>query len=124
MYILIQSSKALFETSCTVDGAPPLFIRRVRAFLDREFPDRWIGRGGSVAWSSCSSDLTPLDFFLGEALNDTVYRENLQNINELHERVVIAAEAVTKEMLASSRRGTECRLEGRPATDNAPIEIH
>jgi hypothetical protein len=27
--------------------APPKFVPRVRVFLDREFPDSWIGRGGT-----------------------------------------------------------------------------
>jgi len=29
-----------------LDGAPPHFFCHVCAFLDREFPDPWIGRGG------------------------------------------------------------------------------
>jgi hypothetical protein len=39
-------------TLLQLDGAPPHFCL-VRAFLDREFPDRWPPR---------SPDLTPLDF--------------------------------------------------------------
>jgi len=34
-----------------LDGAPPHFSRNVSAFLDREFPDRWIRirlGGGSI----------------------------------------------------------------------------
>jgi hypothetical protein len=44
-------------------GASPHFSRRVRAFLDREFPDHWIGRGGplilqiSLLWSFKSGGL-------------------------------------------------------------------
>jgi len=30
-----------------LDGASHHFSRRVRAFLDREIPDCWIGRGGA-----------------------------------------------------------------------------
>jgi hypothetical protein len=33
-------------------GAPPHFSRHVHAFLDRGFPDRWVGKGGSIPWSS------------------------------------------------------------------------
>jgi hypothetical protein len=33
---------AIFQS----DGAPPHFSRPFRAFLYKEFPDRWIGRGG------------------------------------------------------------------------------
>jgi len=30
------------------EGAPPHYHRDVRAYLDNTFPDRWIGRRGSV----------------------------------------------------------------------------
>ncbi|KAJ4444320.1 hypothetical protein ANN_06112 [Periplaneta americana] len=32
------------------DGAPAHFSRTARRYLDRRFPDRWIGRGGPIAW--------------------------------------------------------------------------
>jgi hypothetical protein len=31
-------------TAFLLDGAPPPFSRHVPAFLNREFPDHWIGR--------------------------------------------------------------------------------
>jgi hypothetical protein len=34
--------RAIFQQ----DGAPPHFARKVRFFLDKTFPERWIGRGG------------------------------------------------------------------------------
>ena len=46
------------------DGAPPHY-RQVRDFLNANFPDMWIGRGGPLAWPPRSPDLTRLDFFLG-----------------------------------------------------------
>jgi len=44
------------------DGTPLQFSSRVRVFLERECPDRWIGRGRHISWPPCSPDLTPLDF--------------------------------------------------------------
>ena len=32
------------------DGAPPHYIRCVREYLNESFPNRWLGRGGPVAW--------------------------------------------------------------------------
>jgi hypothetical protein len=32
-----------------LDGAPPHFSHCVCAFLDREFSDYWIGRGGPIS---------------------------------------------------------------------------
>jgi hypothetical protein len=40
----------------------PHFGRRVTEFLNEQFPDRWIGRGGPQNWSLLSPDLTSLDF--------------------------------------------------------------
>uniref|UniRef100_A0A2R5LFM4 Putative transposable element n=1 Tax=Ornithodoros turicata TaxID=34597 RepID=A0A2R5LFM4_9ACAR len=46
------------------DGAPAHSSSQARAYLDRAFPSRWIGRYGPVSWPARSPDLTPLDFFL------------------------------------------------------------
>ena len=46
------------------DDALAHHSREVRAFLDEQLPDRWIGRRGPVEWAPCSPDLTPYDFFL------------------------------------------------------------
>lgn len=35
-----------------------------RLGLDRQFPDHWIGRRGTVEWPPRSPDLTPLDLWL------------------------------------------------------------
>jgi hypothetical protein len=32
------------------DGAPPHFALVARAVVDEKYPNRWIGRGGTVAW--------------------------------------------------------------------------
>jgi hypothetical protein len=44
-------------------GAPLHFFRRVRPFLDREFPDHWLGRGEPIPWPLLSTALIPLDIF-------------------------------------------------------------
>jgi hypothetical protein len=33
-----------------MDGAPPHFGRIVRDWCDETYPNRWIGRGGAIAW--------------------------------------------------------------------------
>lgn len=47
------------------DGAPPHWSNIVRTALNNAFPNRWIGRGGPIAWPPRSPDITPLDFFYG-----------------------------------------------------------
>jgi hypothetical protein len=46
-----------------------------------------------------------------------VYREKMQNMNKLRDRIVRAAECVTSEMLGNTWRDTECRLDVRRATN-------
>jgi hypothetical protein len=42
------------------DGAPPNVSRNVREFLDNQYPQRWIGRGGPHHWPARSPDLNHL----------------------------------------------------------------
>lgn len=76
------------------DGCPAHYAARVREYLDQEFPNRWIGRGGPVPWPSRSPDLTKIDFFLWGFIKDNVYqippttREDMQNrIREAFRRI-------------------------------------
>jgi len=45
------------------DGASARFHHDVRIFLDKQYPNHWIGRGGPIPWPPRSSDLNSLDFF-------------------------------------------------------------
>ena len=42
------------------DGTPPHNTNRVTELLNELFPNRWLGRGGPVAWPPRSQNLTPL----------------------------------------------------------------
>ena len=43
--------------------APVLLTHSAReGYLNECFPNRWLGRGGPVAWPPRSPDLTPLDY--------------------------------------------------------------
>lgn len=48
MIEIIENSPEDFNPWFQQDGAPPHFALPVRAYLDAEFPGRWIGRRGSV----------------------------------------------------------------------------
>lgn len=57
------------------DGAPAHWALTVRAFLNRHFPMRWIGRSSPfIVWPPRSPDLTPLDFFIWGYLKERLYR--------------------------------------------------
>lgn len=51
------------------DGCPAHFGVSVRDYLNQAFPNRWIGRGGTLNWPARSPDLAPCDFFYGVILN-------------------------------------------------------
>jgi hypothetical protein len=54
-------------------GAPEHFSCAVRDVLIHTYHDRWIGRGRPTAWTPCSPDLNPLDFYLWGHLKPHVY---------------------------------------------------
>lgn len=70
------------------DGAPAHFSLTVRNYLNNVFPQRWIGRGGSIHWPARSPDLTPLDFFLWGYLKDHVFKTVPEDLEELRNRIL------------------------------------
>lgn len=73
------------------DGAPPHYGRCVRSHLNASFGQRWIGRGGPVAWPPRSPDLSSLDFFLWGAMKAAVYDTPVESALDLVARIVCAA---------------------------------
>lgn len=76
------------------DGCPAHFSLQVRNHLNHVFGNKWIGRGGPVAWPPRSPDLTPLDFFLWGYMKSLVYVDNQQEIEtveNLQNRIELAA---------------------------------
>jgi hypothetical protein len=66
------------------DGVPPHFSADVRAFLNTNFLEWWIGRGGSQPWPLRSSNLDPIDFFLWGHVKSMVYQgQEIQTKEEL-----------------------------------------
>ncbi|KAJ4431598.1 hypothetical protein ANN_20197 [Periplaneta americana] len=76
------------------DGAPAHFSRTARRYLDRRFPNRWIGRGGRIAWPSRSPDLNPLDFYLWGHLKSLVYSSPVPDLESLRNRIVACSEDI------------------------------
>lgn len=69
------------------DGAPCHNTQEVTNHLNTNFAE-WIGRRGTILWPPRSPDLTPLDFFLWGYLKNKVYKNRVQDINELMERII------------------------------------
>ena len=87
------------------DGAPPHWALDVRAYLNHELANRWVGRAAAaddalLLWPPRSPDLTPLDFFLWGFVKGKVYYPPLAtSIDELKERIRVAVTQVTPELL-------------------------
>ncbi|KAJ4425457.1 hypothetical protein ANN_28073 [Periplaneta americana] len=76
------------------DGSPAHFSHTDRQYLDRRFPDRWIGRGSPIAWPPRSSDLNPLDFYLWGHLKSLVYSSPVPDLESLRNRIVACSEDI------------------------------
>ena len=76
------------------DGAPPHYTRHVRDYLNESFTNRWLGRGGPVAWPPRSPDLTPLDFYLWSHIKTLVYESKVDSRAPLRDRNFAAAEHI------------------------------
>ena len=107
------------------DGAPPHYHRQVRDFLNANFPDMWIRRGGPLAWPCRSPNLTPLDFFFWAFVKNVVYQEDRPTtLEKLRARITNAAALVTPQMLQNTWREVEYHLDVCRATQGAHIELH
>lgn len=93
-----------------MDGAPAHYSGQVRQWLNENYPERWIGRGGPVPWPPRSPDLTMLDFFLWGHIKNIVYRTAPDTVEELRQRIIEAAATVTPEMLDNVHRSTGRRI--------------
>ena len=95
------------------DGAPPHYANHVRHWLDQEFPDKWIGRGGPFEWAPRCPDLNPLDFCIWGYLKHKVYSVKIRDIGHLRTRIEEECRAIPVEMLEKipdhlERRLTSC----------------
>ena len=106
------------------DGAPPHYTRHVRDYLNESFPNRWLGRGGPVAWPPRSPDLTPLDYYLWGQMKTLVYETKVDSRAALHHRIFTAAEHIRNhpDHIASATQSLLMRAENCIATGGEQFE--
>jgi hypothetical protein len=101
-----------------LDGAPPHFSNCERAFLDREFPELRLGRGGPIPWllilQLCLLWIFSSGWFVWVFLSCKV-----QDLKELLDIIIRAAECLNLTMFASTGQETEYRLDVCCATNGA-----
>lgn len=86
-----------------LDGAPSHFHTNVRQHITENFPARWIGRLGPVAWPPRSPDLTPMDYFLWGFVKYDVYGTEATTKENMMERIRESFRRITPEMLRQVR---------------------
>lgn len=93
-----------------LDGAPPHFRLNVRNYLNRKFPNKWIGRGAPNEWPPRSPDLSSMDFFLWGHVKNLVYNILPTTSENMKLRIKNAFESITPDMLRSVRKSFEKRV--------------
>ncbi|KAI8779666.1 Protein of unknown function DUF4817 [Biomphalaria glabrata] len=107
IFIAIRASYGNDEFYFQQDGAPPLYHRDVRAYLDHNVPGQWIERRGPIEFHERSPVLTPLDFFLWGTVKDNVYKRKPRLLDTLWNEI----QAVCAEILVETLvRYTESML--------------
>jgi len=70
------------------DGALVHFSSVARDYLNQNYGQKWIARGGPVAWPPRSPDMNPLDFYLWGHVKSIVYKNAPNNIADLRQRII------------------------------------
>jgi len=104
------------------DGAPGHHARDVRNWLDSNFSNKWIGRGGPVEWPARSPDLTPLDFFLWGYIKSQVYVDSPRTLAQLKNNIKAAVNTISVEMLKNVWVEWEIRLKHLIAINGKQFE--
>uniref|UniRef100_A0A6P7GJ75 Uncharacterized protein LOC114339557 n=1 Tax=Diabrotica virgifera virgifera TaxID=50390 RepID=A0A6P7GJ75_DIAVI len=93
------------------DGAPAHHNALVNGELDELFPERWIGRDGTVHWSPRSPELNEVDYDFWGYIKDVVYRTPPTIVDNMKIRIQNAFQSVTQQMLTNISRSFETRLQ-------------
>lgn len=67
-------------------------------WLDTNYPNKWIGRGGPIPWPARSPDLTPMDFYLWGHMKSLVYNEPhpISSVDVLRQKIIDAANEIRR----------------------------
>lgn len=76
------------------DGAPAHFSIGPRQYLNEAYPNRWIGRGGFRSWPARSPDLNPLDFCIWGHLKTLVYKNPVEDVEDLRNRIIASCRTI------------------------------
>ena len=92
------------------DGAPPHYALCSRQVMNGIFDEKWIGRGGPVAWSPRSPGLTSPYYFLWGFVKERVMAVALTTPDDMKERIRRACTEITPQMLTEVRLSFHQRI--------------
>ena len=118
----ISSQMDLEDVVYMHDGAPAHYARSVRHFLDKTFPDSWIGRRGWIDWPARSPDLTPTDFFLWGVIKERVYATKPQDLQALKDAIRTEIRSLPVKVCQSACHSVSKRLQLCKDLDGKHIE--
>jgi len=106
------------------DEAPPHYTRHVREYLNESFPNRWLDRGGAVAWPPRSPDLILLDYYVWGHMKTLAYETKVYSRAALRHRVFAAAKHIRNhpDNIASATQSLLMRAENCIATGGGHFE--
>jgi hypothetical protein len=79
------------------------YTTQAQQVLDRRYPHSWIGCGGPINWPARSPDLTPLGYFLWGHVKNYVYREPVNSLEQLDDRLHEALARITPQMIQGAQ---------------------
>lgn len=95
----------------------------VRNWLNQNFPLRWIGRNSPLMfWPPRSPDITPLDFYLWGLLKQKVYKSDIQNREDLCNKIRQACREITQDELRKVVVNNRKRIEKCITLDGGLVE--
>jgi hypothetical protein len=93
------------------------------ALFEREYPSRWIGKGGPTAWTPRSPYLTPSDYFLWGDVKDHMQSRRVNTLDELRAGITAKTANVTKDTVQRVWQEVKCVWEVYRVTDGAHCEV-
>lgn len=104
------------------DGAGPHNARIVTAYLNEQFPERWMGRYGPIRWPARSPDLNPLDFFLWGYCKEIVYKTLPEDLEDLETRLRYAVWSVEEDVMENVQQNLLRRMRACVRMDGGHFE--
>lgn len=94
------------------DGAPAHTAGDTVRYLDRIFPQKWIGNNSpNVQWPARSPDLNTMDYYAWGTIKDSIFKtDRYYNKQQLQNSIVEAFDAIQPDEIRKATRNFEDRL--------------